>query len=376
MARKIIIGVIAILLIIISVFVARSIVASKPAPPKKSRPTINKYAKTVTVDYQNHQAEILATGRLESANKTTIISEVQGRLVGLKKEFKEGAKFTKGEVMLAVNSEEMLNELKATKSSFLSSLSKILPSIKLDYTQEFSKWKTYTERFDIEAPISELPKIEIKNLKILLANNNIFTSFYNIKNLELRLDKYQIRAPFTCAVISNNIEKGGLIVPGQQLGQIVEIGKHELDLTIQESYSRYVKIGSKVEVFSENSDRSYAGIVSRISNNIDFNTQTRSVFVSINSDDLADGMYLSALIKGKTLENVFKIDRSSIINNRFVNTLNDSLELERSEINLLLTNEKSAYISGLDSGKIVINQSLPNVALGTKIIPLSDEESI
>lgn len=375
MSRSITIAIISVLLIILSIFIAKKIIDSKPEPPKKSMPQNIKYAETVKVKYQDHQSKIYATGRLRSANRTKIISEVQGRMIESQKDFKSGAYFSKGSNLIQIDIRELENQIKSQKASFLSSLTKILPSIKLDHSKYYSEWDEYVKSFEFDGSIKELPTDYDDNLKLFLANRNIFSSFFNIKNLEIQREKYIIKAPFNASVISSNIEKGGLIVPGQVLGEIVELNNYELELQIPDDQSRHVNISDKVEISNSEGDKSWSGMIIRKSKNLDYNTQTRSVFVKVEAKDLVDGTYLNAYISGNTLENTFKINRSSIVNNQFVNILNDSSRLERKRIDVLLTNDKFAFIRGLDSNTVVVDQALPNVSLGTKILDLSTEEA-
>ena len=374
MARKIVISLIALLIIIISFYTARMIVASKAEAPKKQFPKQVKFAKTVRLEYQNYPAVISATGRLRSANKTKIISEVQGRLNPTEKDFRVGSNYKKDQTLISIDKRELENQIRSQKASFLSILTKIIPTIKLDYNSELNSWETYLNNFEFEGLIQDLPKVDNSNLKLFLNNNNIYASFFNIKNLELQREKYEILSPFNSSVVASNIEKGGLVVPGQVIGEIVELNNYELELQIPENEAEFVSINNRVEIYNNESSRSWNGRVARKSNNIDYNTQTRSVFVKINSNDLADGMYLSAKIIGSEIKNVFKIQRSSLINNKYVNILNNESKLERKSVIVHINDDKYTLISGLDSNTTIVDQALPNVAIGTEIVDLSEKE--
>lgn len=376
MVRKIIITIVGLALIAISIAWTASKIAGKDAPKKKAKPASVKYAKTKIVKYQDYPALIEATGRLRSFNKTNIFSEVQGKLILNSKKLKVGTRYSKGEIIIQVDPEQAEIDLKSAKSAFLSLISASMADIKADYPNEFENWEAFLSNYDIEKPVNDLPEVNNKQLKYFLSNRNIFKTYYDIKNLELRLSKHKITAPFNCVVISSNIDEGGLVMPGQMLATIAETGSFELELAVQEDEADLISIGSKVIAGSESEQNEWEGRVIRKAGNIDPATQTLKVFARITGKNLLDGMYLNANIYGKEIENAFQIDRSALVNAESIYYLNDSSELQLKNIDVILTNRKSAFLRGIDSNTTVIAQPLANVALGTKIKSIENEEAM
>ena len=164
---------------------------------------------------------IRANGNLVAKNRIDIYSEVQGVLQPTPKEFRPGNTYQKGEIILKINSEEHFANLQAQKSNLYNSITSIMPDIRLDYPDEYQKWENYLSDFDFNQPTPQLPEINSEKEKFFISGRNIFTSFYNVKNLEVRLSKYNIRAPFNGVLTEAMVNPGALIRVGQKLGELI-----------------------------------------------------------------------------------------------------------------------------------------------------------
>lgn len=365
MSRRIIIVIISIVVLVASVLIGYSISSSKKEVKKKTAVEKVKYVNTINATYSTYSSEISALGRVNSFDKVDLFSEVQGTLIDLSKKFKVGTSYAKGDLIIAVDSETTELELKSAKSRFHSLLTSLMPDIKNDYKKFFDLWLKYLDEFGIEKDIKELPEYDDK-LKFFLSSKNVFTTFYEIKNLEVMLDKYKIYAPFSGVITESMIDKGGLVRPGQKLGQIASTNSFELELSVDVNDLNMIKLGDVVEIFSENGDSLTSGRISRIAGNIDINTQTIKVFVQFNSAKVKDGMYLRGIVGGNEITDVVEVNRSAIVNNKFIYYI-DNQTLNKKEIDIVRLNAKFAYIKGIEANTEIINEPIANVQLGMKI---------
>ena len=140
--RKGITVVFAILLLAGSFLLAKYLIDNKNKP----KPRFDKIVKTVfTESVQNKNTPILITanGNLIAKNKIDIYSEVQGVLLQTSKDFKPGTSFRRGETIIKINSDEFYANLQAQKSNLFNALTAIMPDIRMDYPEEYSKWESY-----------------------------------------------------------------------------------------------------------------------------------------------------------------------------------------------------------------------------------------
>ncbi len=120
-----------------------------------------------------------------------------------------------------------------------------MPDIKLEFPKEQKKWDAYLNSIEVNRPIPELPVTNTQKEKFFVTGRKVFTTYYNIKNLEARLDKYILRAPYKGIVTESNINPGGLVRSGQKLGSFSNTSIYELELSVSASEAALVNIGDK-----------------------------------------------------------------------------------------------------------------------------------
>ncbi|MFA7325879.1 MAG: HlyD family efflux transporter periplasmic adaptor subunit [Candidatus Kapaibacterium sp.] len=356
--------IISVVIIVVGAIVAKIMIDNKPKPtPPKKLETV-RYAKMDEVKYDEYSVNINATGTVRAKDKIDIYSEVQGIYDPTGKPFREGISFSKGEVMLSIDKREAEFTLKTQKSDLMNSIASLMADFKTDFPQSFEKWNDYLSNFDIEKNIKEFPKPNSDKEKYFLTIRKIYSQYYNIKNQEVRLSKFEIVAPFNGTVTMSAIEPGALVRPAAKIGEFSGRGLYEVTFSVSSSDLNYVKIGSSVDVI--HNENKTAGRVVRISDRIDPTTQSVNVFVQVSSADFKDGMYVNGRVDGNKVTNVYKIPREAIINNTEIYTMKDG-KLALENIDLVFVGKNFAYIRGLDAGKTVIVESLANVKLGTKL---------
>ena len=239
--RKYVSIIIGLTLIAISVLIAVAFIKSSD----KKKPKIAKDTKTVMVNIvKNKTIPILinSTGSLIAKNKIEIYSEVQGVLNISKKEFKAGTYYLKGEIILSINTDEHLANLRSLKSNLHNSLLSIMPDIKVDFPFEYEKWQNYLILLDVEKNLPELPETKSDREKYFFTGNNIYTQYYNLENLDIRLSKYTIRAPYNGVLTEALVTQGSLIRQGQKLGEFINAHTYEMELAIKSSFIDFIKI--------------------------------------------------------------------------------------------------------------------------------------
>ena len=124
--------------------------------------------------------------------------------------------------MLSLNSDEFYASLQSQKSNLYNLITSILPDLRLDYPTEFKKWETYLKGFDMNKTTPKLPDFSSDKEKYFISGRGILTAYYNVKNLEVRLSKHQIRAPFSGILTEALVTPGTLVRVGQKLGEFID----------------------------------------------------------------------------------------------------------------------------------------------------------
>ena len=350
--RKIILSVLGLLLIVVSVFLANKIIDSKTS----SKPLAEKVIKTVFADkVQNGVVQIIvpANGSLIAKSRMELYSEVQGVFRGGSKLFKTGQAYNKGEVIIRIDDSEYAANVQSAKSNLYNQLTSIMPDLRLDYPDLFPKWQGYLNNFDMDKSTPNFPEMTTEKEKFFISGRGILTSYYNVKNLEQRLSKYRIYAPFKGVLTDALVTEGTLIRAGQKLGEFINTDVYELEVSIGKTFSDLLKIGEKVELTNLEKTKSYTGKVTRINGRVDQATQTIKAFIEVKDPNIKEGMYLEANLNAKEETEAIEIDRSLLLENDKIFIVRDSI--------LDLIDVRPVYFSN----KKVVLKEVPN---GTTIL--------
>ncbi|MEQ9285500.1 MAG: efflux RND transporter periplasmic adaptor subunit [Cyclobacteriaceae bacterium] len=347
-------------------FAAKTVVDSNQKP----KPVEKKVVQSVfvkTVKNGDIPISIYESGRLMAKNRMEVYSEVQGVMEATRKEFKPGSRYKKGETMVRVRSNDYYANLQAQKSVLQNLIASIIPDLRLDYPDAYKKWEKYLQNFDMDKPIADLPKTTSDKEKYFVTGKNIYTTYYNTKNLEIILQKYNLTAPFDGILTDAVVNPGTVVRQGQRLGEFIDPTVYELAVSVAKSILPSLSVGKQVEVSdSKDKMKTWQGTIARINGKVDATTQTVQVFIDLRGKDLKEGMYLQAKIDGEAKSNAMEISRNLIIDESNVYVVKDGA-LELAPIRILHENQKTVIIAGLKDGMQMVSKVVPNSFSGMAV---------
>ena len=358
--RKVIIG---ILIVGATLLVSKLIMGTKEEiAPNEMQETIP-LVQVKQVQLGDHITKVEVYGYLNALNEIELYPEVAGKL--LNDNFRKGVVFQKGELIAQFDNKEFLNTLKSGRSQFYSLLTNVIADLEFDFTEEAKVWKSYLDQIDFEKTLKPLPVVESKKLKTFLAAKGVFNSFYQLNAQEERLSKYQIIAPFNGILKETFVKPGTVVRNGQKLGVLVSSNDYEVEVPIQLNEVAYVQVGDEVEFRSEDLSGSWKGKVSRINKTLKKESQNVSLFISIQSNKLFNGMYLTGEVSSKTVENTYVLSRS-LLNNGEVYTVLDG-KLKSKKVTVISVEKDEVIVTGLSEGETVLSKPFNNAMDGMKV---------
>jgi membrane fusion protein (multidrug efflux system) len=325
-----------------------------------------------TVEYKNFNTSVEALGQIISTQPIDIVAEVSGKIVKGDVVLRKARNFNKGALLFRVDNGEVILNLKSQRSNFLNALVLMLSDLKLDFPDEFDKWNNYFLGIDISRSIPNLPTINSDREKTFVATKNILGQFYSIKSAEERLSKYEVYAPYSGTITDVYTDAGSVANPGTRIVKVMRTDQLELELPVRKEDIQWIKIGTNVQLFSEDKRQSANGKVVRMSNTLDPNTQSINVYISVNPRGmkLYEGMYLVAKLAGRSINNAMEIDRKAVFDNNKVYVMTADSLLEQRIITVHKVNTETILCSGLDKGAKVVNDNLLGLSESVKVVPL------
>jgi membrane fusion protein (multidrug efflux system) len=351
-----------VLILIVAVALSSVFSGMKPEEEKKEEEKIIRYVKASKIEYTDIESELTETGRVASKSIIDLSPEVRGKILNGGVQLKKGQSFRKGQLLLKIYNQEARLALQAKKSSFLNALANILPDMKMDYPDRYQTWVDFFEAVEINKPLPEMPEIKSAKEKIFLSSRNILGSYYSIKSDEIILSRYYIYAPFNGSYTAVYSEPGAIANPGVRIASMIRTDKLELEVPVEVENVKFMKKGQTVNIISANDQEEFEGKITRISNFVDPQTQSVSVFIDISSKKSANvyqGEYMSVVFSNILLKDAYEIPRNAVFNQNEVFTVVGG-KLKKRLVNILKMNDETILINGIDEGTMIVTESLIN----------------
>ena len=328
-----------------------------------------KAVNVINIKNKNIPSKIFSSGRVLSLNNITISSEVQGRIVG-NNIFKKGTEFKKGDIIFNVNNTDLKLLINAKKSRFMNLVSSVLADIKLDFSNEYTKWNDFFNNIEIDSNLPNFPEINNSKEKNYIISRSILSEYLSIKSDEEKLKKYTVIAPFNGIITRSYTDVGGNVNPGTPVVDFIRKGDMEVELNVNMSEIDFIKIGD--EVIFNDKEKNYKGKIIRKGKFVNQKTQNISVFAKISGQekDLYNGMYLSAYIITKTSENLVKIPRRAIFLKNKIFIVNSENKLEIKDINIISNQKNHILTNTLNDNTLVVIEPLINTKEGSIVKPI------
>lgn len=364
-----------ILVVVAAIFFANRLISGskeeqKNEPSKKTGQVVE----VIQSSPKKIQTTVDLTGRLIPAEKIDIYTEVQGVFRDYGKPFKTGITYRKGEVLLDINADEIRQAIISQKANFKSQLAGVVPDLKIDYPEIYARYRNYLLNIDMNSRLAELPEPETEQQKLFLIGRNIYTTYHQIRELESRLNKFTIYAPYDGTLTETYIHDGSLVRPNMRVGEFVKDGAYELEAAVLPENLKFFSIGQPVRLSPTGTNSTYEGTIARINAKINQQTQTIKVFIDIRSNDLHPGLYMEGEVKSETFDEVIKIQRDYLVKDNHILVVEDSIARLKS-IELKKLEEEYAIVSGVDKQTWIIAEDQSAALEGQKVSPIKKDGS-
>lgn len=336
---------------------------------KSFRPQAQKVIKTVFAEVvQNGTVPIVvpANGNLMAKRRVELYAEVQGVFRTGSKLFKAGQAYRAGETIIRIDASEYAASVQSAKSNLYNQLTSIMPDLRLDYPEVFPKWQAYLSGFDMNKGTPSLPEMSSEKEKFFISGRGILTSYYNVKNLEQRLSKYRIAAPFRGVLTEVLVTEGTLVRVGQKLGEFINTDVYELEVAVSKTYSDLLRVGEEVELINLDNTKTYAGRVARINGRVDQASQTIKAYIDVKDESLKEGMYLEANLNAKEEPNAIEIDRSLLLENDKIFVVRDSI-LDLIDVQPVYFTDKRVVLKEVPDGTVIMAKPLVGAYTGMAV---------
>ena len=375
MKKTLLRGLAGLAILALGVWFMNGLIGLKGTPPVKPRPATARLVKTMVAAPDTWRPTVELEGRVQALDRVTVFSEVSGMLPVGGKEFREGVRFEKGEVMLSLDDAEVRANLVAQRSQWIQLLAANLADLQLDFPLRAEVWRAYVQGIRADEAVPTMPEADSDRERLYLTSKGIVSGYHGILAAQERLDKFQIQAPFSGTLTMANVEPGSMVRAGQPLGTLVGNDQYEVKAAIHARHLTVLSEGDSVTL-SEASGKVVArGTVARIAGHVDEMTQSASVHCqvrAVNGATLRDGRFLSGKASGTSVNDVVPIPEELLEGEGGVAVYQVvDQRLSMLPVTLIHRDADRALIGGLEGGEVLLAEPVSGAFEGMLVEPVT-----
>ena len=362
-----------------SSLVATMMISAKPKAKANIQKFIPPVVETQIVISQEYQVRVESQGTVVPRTEIQLMSEVSGKIQKVSSKLQTGAKFEIGDPLIYLEKRDFELSLISAESS--------LSQARVNYEREKAESELAAKEWK-KINGGKASDLTLRKPQLLQAKAILAAAEAIYEQAERNLNRTTIRAPFKGRVRQKMVDVGMVVSPGLTIAQIYATDYVEISLPIAEQDLAFLGIpldGSfiekkyqpYVELFTEfgGEELSWSGTIVRSSAEIDSKTRMLSVIAQVsdpyqktsNMLPLKVGIFVKAAIKGKTFNNLIKIPRFTVRDNK-VWVVNQEGILDQKQIKILRYENDTVLVSeGLDSSDSILLTRLTVLIKGMKL---------
>ncbi|MBW2435675.1 MAG: efflux RND transporter periplasmic adaptor subunit [Deltaproteobacteria bacterium] len=400
--------------ILVAIIIAAALVILRPKAERRVVEDRGRLVEVFAARAEKVQMVIEAYGTVKPRDELLLVAEVRGQVTATDPTFEEGNFVTRGTRLIQIDprtyelevqrrdvqikqdqaeikrlEQEVLNlqaRIKIAKSDVALAKSeyfrlkklidrKVIAQSTLDkaeqqYLASLERLQTLENQLALTGPQKEQ----------LLAQREMAKVMFAVAKLDL--ERSAIVAPFDGWVLAKTIEIGQHVTIGQSMGRIYSSGELDIEVRIPVKDFKWLPAGLNADagieaelIFENQGARmTWNGQVSRVKAEMDDKTRTLPVIIEVESATnseknrnalrLRPGMFVTARIKGKEVNQAFVLPRHVVYPGDMVYTVEgDRLRIK--SVDILRTFKDSVIVSqGLSDGERVIKTPLSDATDG------------
>lgn len=356
------------------------------APQARKKPPQQQNAvkvETRTVNAENLQLTLQSYGQISAKTTTNLSAQVNGAITEVAANFSEGAFFSKGDLLISLDSRDYQNNINSAKANLVQAQQDLaLENAKV--AQAKADWQRLNKNTKVPTLVSRTPQAKIAKAKV-----SAMHAKYNQAIIDMQRTK--IVAPFDGRIMSKHVNIGDYVNANTPLAEIISTDALQVRLPLKNSDLAFINLpeqhasaaaGDPTSADLPNvrfstdliEQQDWPGKIVRTEAAIDADSQQLFVIGEIkspfsrsqsNKHSLKIGQYITANIQGKMLPGAISIKISSLYQSKYVYVVVDGL-IEKRLVQVDWRDDKIALIgSGLSVGDALITSIISDAAQGS-----------
>ena len=361
----------------------------KPPPLKAESPDTALVVKTQLLQAAGANLSVQSQGTVLPRTRTLLTSEVSGTVLHVSPQFVVGGTFKAGDLLLQIDPTDYKVALQRAKANLIS-MNAQLTFERARATQAEKEW-AMTGRPAEEAPLLALRKPYLEE-----ARANVLQAEAEVTQAQLKLERTAIRVPYTGMVSTKAVDIGQYVSVGTNLGETFAIDFAEVrlpltkrDLSMMNSFSQadrehhlQVTLLGSAHGTEKRWDARLVrseGVIDKVNRSLYVVAQVDDPYARnsgdrTNANPLLMGTFVTAIIDGKSIANVFAVPRHALLEGSKIALVDDDQRLRLKSIEPIYADKQFYYLSrdideGIDDGAEIIVSTIGVPIEGMKVAP-------
>jgi RND family efflux transporter MFP subunit len=357
--------------------------------PEQSAPTeAVVLVETMALSPVDTRISVQSQGTVEARTRTSLVSEVSGKVSEVSPTFVAGGFFRKGEVLLRLDDSNYRTAVSRSEAALATARSALaLEQGQADVSQR--EWDRMSP--EQQARISG-KELYLRKPQVAEVESRLEAAEADLEEARRNLAKTSIVAPYDGLVSSKSTDIGQFVNAGSVLAETFAVDYAEVRLPIPETKLAFLDLpvtlraeddtseGPEVELISSMGSREYRwhGHLTRTEGVLDIRTRVLYSVVQVKdpyglygterSEPLRIGTYVNAAIAGQELKGVYVLPRHTLQAGDIVWVADQENRLRAREVTIVTVNGDDAFVSkGLLPGDRVVITRMENPLNGMAV---------
>jgi RND family efflux transporter MFP subunit len=354
---------------------------NKPQLKKTKPPAPMPMVSAVPVKIENLAIPIIGEGTVRPVREIQLVPQVSGLVIDISPALVDGGDFKKGDILLRIDPVDYQLAVTLARARIKDSESALqLAQEEAAASQE--EWHLLNEnsskgKREPPALVAKIPQLEAARAKLAADRADL-------QKAELNLKRTQLIAPFNGRVSEENVDIGQYVSIGQSLATLFSVDEAEIVVPFEDESLFWFHVpgftpgsgpGSPAKIKARIAGRNltWAGRVERAEGKLDERTRLINVVIRVENPyntrpPLAAGLFVSAEIQGRKLENAAVIPRPALRENSVVWVVdnNGRLSFRKVEVARLFP-DRVILESGIGQGEMVVTSPVKAVTDGMRV---------
>lgn len=336
--------------------------------------------------------EVQSQGTVEARTQTNLVAEVSGRVENISPALYAGGFFRKGDVLATIDDTDYKANLAAAKSRYAEA--------QLAHEQERAASAQALEDWKAVGNSGQPSDLVLRKPQLERAKANLEAAEASVLSAQKDLERTSVKAPYDGRVQKKFIDVGQFAnARTSQIASIYSVDTAEVRLAIPLSDTRLIDVPEtyrdagpqsakpQVTIESDYGGNVYRwnGIIDRSEGTVDPQTRLLNLVAKIpdpyrrdpndEKPPLKIGSFVTATIKGKTLEDAYEIPRKALHEDDTVYVVTPDRKLQVRKVDVYQkTTENAILTAGLQPGELLCLTPLQYVVDGMEV-QIDGEES-